>query len=564
MTLSPKDRIAIVLLNQRGRSIARRIQDAWPAAEIHGLSGRVDGADRTFGNIHDCVSDLYRAGTPIVGMCATGILVRTLAPLLANKHAEPPVLALSDDGQVVVPFLGGLTGANELAEALATITGGVASVTASGSRAYGLQLESPPEGYILANPEDAKRVTSDLLAGKSVRLEGSADFLTNSKLPLTDDGDIPICVTTARAPDQIEGLLYHPRSIAVHLVDVGSSPVASLGEAIEGLLAGDANTATGALGALLLNEGEEFGADVWRELHSTASTFDVPIRYVRDTEGLVSRDRTSRMELLEATSPDTLRSIGRAHGELVVVGLGPGDPGYLTQDAADALAQADDIVGYETYVNLVPRVRANQTTHISGNRVEIERAEQALDLAVQGRRVALVTSGDPGIFAMASAVMEALEAKPGHWTGLDVSILPGISAMQTAAARIGAPIGHDFCTISLSDIRKPWEVVAKRLRAAAEADFVIALYNPASKTRREQIHQTKKVLLDVQSPETIVILGRNLGRPGEDVEVTTLGAFDPDSIDMRTVLVIGSSRTRAFEGPGGIQMVYSPRTYDTE
>ena len=546
MTVAPNDRIALVLLSQRGLEVARKVQAVWPRAEIHGLSNRVTGADTPFDNTSEVLCALYKDGRAIVGLCATGILIRALAPGLSDKRAEPPVLAMSDDGAVVVPVLGGLTGANELANELALITGGTTMITASGARQFGLQLEAPPSGYTLANPDFAKTVTSDLLAGCSVRLSGEATFLTDSTLPIACDGDVAIHVTTRT--DKQDGLIYHPHSVVVvpnESADVADNVIDKAANAL--------GVAPISVATILLPE----GADT-----CTPSTRSV--RYGTHPADLHRMGTSEGLEFFEVPSPEAIRSFGRAHGELAIVGVGPGSRGYLTADARDTLARADDLVGYDTYLALVPDKGANQTRHASGNRVEIERAEQALDLAVQGRRVALVTSGDPGIFAMASAVMEALEATPGRWTGLDITVIPGISAMQTAAAKIGAPIGHDFCTISLSDIRKPWEVVAKRLRAAAEADFVIALYNPASKTRREQIHQTKSLLLEIHAPEIPVILGRNLGRHGELIEVTTLGTFDPDTIDMRTVLVIGSSRTRVFEGPGGRQMVYTPRTYETD
>jgi len=564
MTPAPSDRIAIVLLNARGMSVARTIQAAWPGAQIHGLQSRVHDADHTFSDTRTCFQNLYTAGIPIVAICAAGIATRNLAPFLSNKRNEPPVLVMSDDGAVVVPLLGGLTGANELAHAIASVTEGTAAITASGARAFGLQLEAPPAGYTLANPDAAKRVTSDLLSGKTARLEGEAEFLTNSALPFEPEGDIPFRVTCDIVSDNHEGLIYHPRTIAVHLKSMELAALSHARTNIDHLLETNLGIATGALGAILLTEGTNLDATASSELQKLADSYDVPLRYIQNTSGLTSRETSSDMEVFEAPTSDALATIGRPHGTLAVVGLGPGEPGFMTHDATETLDRAQHIVGYETYVKLVPRIREDQTTHMSGNRVEIERAEEALDLAAEGQRVALVTSGDPGIFAMASAVAEALAAKPGRWTGLDVTIIPGVSAIQTAAARLGAPIGHDFCTISLSDIRKPWEIVEKRLRTAATADFVIALYNPASKTRREQIHSAKAALLDVQNAKTVVMLGRNLGRPGESVEITTLDAFDPDTIDMRTVLIIGSSRTRVFTAPGGKPMVYTPRTYDLD
>jgi len=549
MTPQPTDPVALVLLNARGLDIARKIKAAWPATDILGLEGRVTDADSTFDDTGETLRALYSAGTSIIGLCATGIMIRALAPALSDKRAEPPVLSMSDDGAVIVPLLGGLGGANELAAALAVITGGTATITASGARQFGLQLETPPQGYTLANPENAKSVTSDILAGTSVRLEGHADFLANSNLPFAPDGNISIRVTVQSIAGATDGLVYHPRTVVV----IPDNPDRISQTSINTVCA-ELNIAHEAIAAILLPD----GADP----DSEAVLSGIPIRYGAPPADFKSLGSLNGLHFIEVPSPDAVEITGRAHGTLAVVGLGPGNQEYLTPDARKCLARAQDLVGYDTYLDLVPDIRLSQTRHASGNRVEMKRAEQALDLAVRGRRVALVTSGDPGIFAMASAVMEALDARPGRWTGLDVTVIPGISAMQTAAARIGAPLGHDFCTISLSDIRKPWDVVATRLRAAAKADFVIALYNPASKSRRDQICQTKKLLLEVREPGTPVIIGRDLGRAGETVTITTLGAFDPDTIDMRTILIIGSSRTLAFDGPGGRKMVYTPRTYD--
>ncbi|MBJ7330958.1 MAG: precorrin-3B C(17)-methyltransferase [Solirubrobacteraceae bacterium] len=243
-------------------------------------------------------------------------------------------------------------------------------------------------------------------------------------------------------------------------------------------------------------------------------------------------------------------------GVVTVVGLGPAGPEWLTPEARGALAAAEHIVGYQTYVDRVP-VRAGQERHSSDNRVEADRARHALELAAGGARVAVVSSGDPGIFAMATAVLEQLEAGNGQFAEVDVRVVPGLSAMQAAASRVGAPLGHDFAVISLSDIRKPWDVVEKRLDAAAAADLAIALYNPASKTRREQLTAAREVLLRHRAPETPVVLARDVGGDGENVEVTTLGDLPLEQVDMRTLLVIGSSQTRVLDGG----QVYTPRTY---
>ena len=248
-------------------------------------------------------------------------------------------------------------------------------------------------------------------------------------------------------------------------------------------------------------------------------------------------------------------------GVLYVVGLGPGPDFWLTPEASNALAQVEAIVGYRPYVDRVPE-REGVARYMSDNRVELDRARHALALACEGRAVAVVSGGDPGVFAMAAAIFEAVEAGEPRWRSLDIRVLPGVSAMQAAAARLGAPLGHDFCAISLSDNLKPWSVVEKRLAAAAEADFVIALYNPASKARPERIHQAFTCLRDRKSGSTPVIFARAVGRPDERIAITRLAIADPGFADMATLVLIGSSETRLVERGGGKQpFVYTPRSY---
>lgn len=247
-------------------------------------------------------------------------------------------------------------------------------------------------------------------------------------------------------------------------------------------------------------------------------------------------------------------------GRLTVVGLGPGPMRWMTPAARDALDQAEHIFGYAPYINRLT-AGPHQTLHASDNREELDRATLALNLAADGATVAVVSGGDPGVFAMAAAVFEAIDCGPAQWRHLDIAVEPGITAMLAAAARIGAPLGHDFCAISLSDNLKPWSVIAKRLALAAEADFVIALYNPASKSRPHQINDAFKLLLDHRDSATLVIIARAVGRPDEDITTTTLASAPTHSIDMRSLVLIGSSATKAIQRPDGGQWIYTPRSY---
>lgn len=259
-----------------------------------------------------------------------------------------------------------------------------------------------------------------------------------------------------------------------------------------------------------------------------------------------------------ATAAEAPEPAAADRGEVVVVGTGPAGPRWLTPESRGALAAADDLVGYTTYLDRVP-VRPGQRRHPSDNKVESERAEFALDLARRGRRVAVVSGGDPGIFAMATAVLEVASEEP--YRAIPVRVLPGVTAANAAAARAGAPLGHDYAVISLSDRLKPWEVIAERLRAAASADLALALYNPGSRSRTWQVAKARDVLLEHRAPDTPVMLARDIGGPEESLRTVPLAELDPTEVDMRTLLLVGSSQTRRVRRDDGTEVVWTPRRY---
>jgi precorrin-2 C20-methyltransferase / precorrin-3B C17-methyltransferase len=286
-----------------------------------------------------------------------------------------------------------------------------------------------------------------------------------------------------------------------------------------------------------------------------ASAPEERIAELRDVEGDVPY-----MSLVLVPTVSARERSDAAGGRVSVVGLGPAGSEWLTPEARAELAEAEELVGYATYLARVP-VRPGQRRHESDNRVEDARARLALELAAAGKRVAVVSSGDPGIFAMATAVLEAAELATNGEGGVEVRVVPGLSAMQAAAARVGAPLGHDFCVISLSDQLKPWEVIERRLEAAGAADLALALYNPASRTRREQLERARAVLLRHRSPDTPLVVARAVGSPDEAVTVTSLAELDVEAVDMRTLLLVGSSTTRVVPNGGGPPRVYTPRRY---
>lgn len=245
-------------------------------------------------------------------------------------------------------------------------------------------------------------------------------------------------------------------------------------------------------------------------------------------------------------------------GSLIIAGLGPGNPDMVTPEVQAALDVATDIVGYIPYVERVA-ARPGLTLHPTDNRVELERAQHAIEMALSGKHVVVVSSGDPGVFAMAAAVFEAVDEGPADWRNLDIRVLPGITAMLAASAAAGAPLGHDFCAINLSDNLKPWDLIERRLRLAAEGDFAMAFYNPRSKSRPEGFEKTVAILQEACGDARPVIFARAVSTPDQTIRVVPLDQVTPDMADMRTMVIVGSSRTRIIARDGE-PYIYTPRS----
>ena len=555
---------AVVVLSQNSVTVGRKITNVLAGAKLYGLVNRTHDVDISFTNFGETLRELFAAGTPIIGICAAGILIRTSAPLLTDKGQEPPVLAVAEDGSAVVPLLGGLSGVNDLARQVGLGLNIQPAITTTGDIRFHTALLSSPAGYHLANPEHGKKFIADLLAGGKVKLQGIAPWLSESNLPIDENGELIIQITENLGNSDANCLVYHPEKIAIALTKPEPDTITQIHQILA-----ESNLAPAAVSGIfaplqLANNSQ---------LHSIATTLGVPTRFLPTNEltelvlaatGADSRIVSSPFSQIavaistQIINPDT---IGQPQGKLAIIGTGPGASQWMSPQVKEILASATDLVGYKTYINLIGHLADGKRIHESDNRVEAERAYQALDLAASGKYVAVVSSGDPGIYAMAAAVFEVLEQyhKP-EWQTIDIQVAPGISAMQAAAATIGAPLGHDFCVISLSDILKPWEIIAQRITAAAKSDFVIAFYNPVSKERTWQLAAAKKILMEHRKPDTPVVLGRNLGRKGEEVQVTTLKELEPALADMRTVIIIGSSHTRQIQQDHNI-WVYTSRRY---
>ena len=545
---------AIVILGNGSLETARRIQQLFPQALIHGLQDRVDGADRTYSDFGATLRQLYQQDTPIIALCAAGIVIRTLAPLLLEKGAEPPVLAVAEDASAVVPLLGGLGGVNDLARVIATGLGVAPAITTSGELRFGTCLLNPPSGYALGDLELGKRFVSDLLAGESVRVEGEAPWLAQAHLPQSQHARLAIHVGNAEREPSADELLIYPRTVLLKVEREVSAQ--ALRDALhEVKLAWQSLACVVADETLMASSG----------LRDAVSELAVPLRFVSADEAVVGvawREPGHGITVGVAEAPLDPQHVGRARGRLAVIGLGPGAAELMVPAVKAELARATDVLGYETYVRMAGPLRADQVLHCTDNREEMQRARHAFELAAQGRSVVVVSSGDPGVFAMAAAVLEALhESTDPQWHRVDLEILPGVSASLATAAQAGAPLGHDFCVMSLSDNLKPWSIIEKRLDLASQADLALAFYNPISRSRPWQLGVALQIVARHRTPQTPVVLGRDIGRPGQTLRVTTLGELTPDQVDMRTLVIVGSSTTCTFARVDGREWVYTPRWY---
>ncbi|NMM45264.1 precorrin-3B C(17)-methyltransferase [Rhodospirillaceae bacterium KN72] len=592
--------IALIVLTQAGYETARRLKAMLPEIVIFGKGDRIDGADCVFDDAMETIRGLHGEGWTVVGLCAAGILVRALAGMASDKWRDAPVLALSEDGQVAVPLLGGHHGANKLACRFAELLGGQAAITTAGDRRLGFALDDPPTGWTLKTPDAVKAVTARLLAGETVTLRrecGDASWPPATAFREAGPGQVADVLITDRVIKATDGqVVLVPPTLALGIGCERMADAGGLRDFVRTVLSSEGldPAAIAAIGSVDLKGDEPalkaLSADLDRPVRLFAAAeledltphlpnpSDVVFQEIgchgvaeasvlalagRDARFAVEKQRrgpyTCAVARARDKSVDT--GAGKAPGRLFVVGIGPGDTLYRTGAAARAILGSDCVVGYRLYLDLARDLIGGKPTHDSELGEEAARARKALELAAQGQTVSLVCSGDPGIYALATLVFELIEATEDRaLRAVDVDVVPGISAFQLAAARLGAPMGHDFCLISLSDLLTPVAAIRMRLKAAAEGDFVLAFYNPQSKRRRTLLPEARDILMAHRPPTTPVALCRQLGRPEESITVTTLADFDPAVVDMFTLVVIGSSETRAFDH-AGTPRAFTPRGY---
>ena len=588
-----------LVLAETGLATARRLQ-AELGGVIHGYDKRVQAADaRPFDDVAAALRDCFASGEPLVALCAAGIVIRHLAPSLGSKQGDAPVLAVAEDGSAIVPLLGGHHGGNDLARRLGEILNTAPAITTASDTAFAVALDEPPQGWRLANPGDMKAFVAELRAGAAVTIEGEAAWLRASALPQAEDGALRIIISDVPLAGDERHLVYHRQNLALGIGcerDVEREELIGL---ISETLAAE-NLPAQSLAAI-------FSLDLKTDeaaIHAAAAHFDIPARFfdlksLQAQEGnlanpsevvkrevgvsgvaeaaalaavepgggelVVEKRKSQRATCAIARADDIFdpAMLGAARGHLAIVGIGLGRADWRTGAAEAALRQADIIVGYGLYLDLIADLIVDKDCRAYQLGEEEARVAAAIDLAASGRNVALVSSGDAGVFAMGALAHELLDRDdtPGHWDRISLELLPGISAMQAAALRAGAPLGHDFCAISLSDLLTPREVILRRIVAAASADFVIAFYNPVSKRRRDLLVLARDLLLRHRPEDTPVILARNLGRAEEQVTALPLVDLQVDDVDMLTLVMIGSSETRARLRGDGSWSVYTPRGY---
>jgi cobalt-precorrin 5A hydrolase / precorrin-3B C17-methyltransferase len=595
--LLPAD-IAIVIVGEGGATLAHRLCTALPGARLHGPRRGAGDYDVSYDRALPHIGELFASGRPILGICASGILIRSIAKLIANKREDPPVVAVAEDGSVAVPLLGGHRGANAIARAVAELTGGVAAITTAGDLRLGLALDEPPAGWRIANPDRVKPIAAALLKGEPVALVEAipgADWLKAGSVRWATAARKQVVVTDRAAAARTDTLIYHPPILALGIGCERGCSAHEISQLARSALA-DAGLATDAVAAvvsIMLKRGEP-------GIHALAAELGVPARFfeasrlLEETPRLSERSaaafratgcwgvaegaalaaagldgvlvvakrksRRATCAVTRAAAPIAVAAIGRPRGKLAIIGIGPGDPLWRTPEASTALAEATDIVGYRLYLDLLGRSISGKTQYPSAIGDEAGRVRLSFDLAAAGRSVALVSSGDAGIYGLAPLVFELLDrAENPEWHGTEIVVCPGVSALQAAAARAGAPLGHDFCAISLSDQLIPWEEIRYRLEAAAKADFVVALYNPRSARRPSHLADAARILLGYRRPDTPVFIGRNLGRCGEEQRCITLSELAEADIDMLCVVLVGNRRTRRIDGDP--LRVYTPRGY---
>ena len=591
-------RVAAVAFTRRGLGLARRIAHALEAdgsvVELSAPERFADGAGVcVLDDLSSWVARAFERADALLFVSATGIAVRAIAPYVADKMSDPAVVCVDEAGQIAVPLLSGhVGGANRLARRIADICGGRAAISTATdvNRVFAVDEWAHEQGLVLMERDVAKRISAALLEGRQVGI--TSDFVLAGALPEglvagTDAHglELGISISYDTSEEPFASTLHLvPRTVVAGIGCKRDTPVERIA-ALVGRCLDEAHVAPAAIYAIAsidVKADEQglrafaaqcgcelrlYGASELQAVPGDFSSSEFVLRMVGvdnvceraacvggQTLLLPKRSGDGVTVALAASDPHLVLP-GIPTGEpakLVCVGLGPGGADDMTLRARKALDAADLIVGYTTYIDLIRDAYPHKELLATPMRREVERCRMALECAREGRRVAMVCSGDPGVYGMAGLLLELAE----EYEGVSVEIVPGVSAANGGAAVLGAPLMHDWCVISLSDLMTPWELIERRLTAAAQADFCISLYNPASRHRPDHLRRACDILLSHRSPETVCGYVRNIGREGEECRILTLGELRDAHVDMFTCVFVGNSQTREIDG----RMV-TPRGY---
>ena len=583
----------VFILSAGELDLATTVAAIWEGADIW-LKGR-DGD-----SFKGALRASFATGQPIVAIAAAGILIRCLGDLLDNKHAEPPVICIAADGSSVVPLLGGHRGANRIASQLAAELGTQASLTTAGDVLWNIALDSPPTGWSWVNSTaEIQTFMMQLNQQRTVRVIGATQcpWLQDSALPIAPDSALAIHVGLDQEPADPSALWLVPQCLSVgmgcerhcdadHLQTLLSDTLAAYQlpfEAVAGIFSIDLKANEPGLHALGIApkffSRQQLNAERDRLANPSEVVFnEVGVWGVAEGAALagaggkakllVEKQKTAHATIAIAASDGfspILTTLAQPQGTLTLLGLGPGDPGWRAATASMIIDTATDFVGYSYYLDQIHPVRADQTRHDFTLGEEEKRCAFALDLAAQGKKVVLLCSGDPGVYAMGAPLFELLDHHAEDrqdWGRVAINVQPGITAMLAAAAKLGAPLGHDFCAISLSDLLTPRASIVQRLHAAALGDFVTCLYNPVSQRRRELLDAARDTFLQHRAADTPVVICRQVGRAEESFHHVTLEQLKTDDVDMWCMVMIGSSQTRyTAENTNSERWLFTPRGY---
>ena len=594
-------RPVIICLSQAGLLLAKKLADAIDA-DIHGHALRCPEAPLHFGKARSHIANLFSSGRPIIGICAAGILIRAVAPHLRHKSSDAPVLAVAESGRHVVPLIGGHHGAITLSRQVSQVLEADLAMTTAGDLRWQISLDEPPRGWRLANPGAAARVMPLLLAGDGAFLDGEALSGLSDWFNHVPRGDAVTLTVTRQPKMPVENqLVYCPQDIMLGAGCARGAPAEEVCEfvmrelqrahinaaAIAAVVTADIKAdepAIHALAAMLavpvrVFDRSELAAETDRLESPSQTVFDeIGVHGVAEAAALAAAGPDGRLVHPKAKSNNATMALaqcgtfpvtvlpGRKPGRVMLIGIGPGKAEWRTPEASQMILGADELVGYDLYIDLLGAAAAHIPRRDFKLGEEEARCRYALETAATGKDIAVICSGDAGIYAMGALVYELLD-RPEEAGGVSaaarrvaVATAPGISALQAAAARSGAILGHDFCAISLSDLLTPWDAIEKRIHAAGAGDFVVAFYNPVSRRRRTQLASARDILLSYRGGDVPVLLASNLGRPEEDIRYRTLATLDIDEVDMLTTVMVGASSSRQLSLGRG-EAVYTPRGY---